>query len=366
MNALFTVLLPINRPPVMLSMAVESVLAQTVSDFQLAIICDGAPEESVRAAQGFAEKDRRVSVHVFEKGERHGEAHRATALAETVSRFVAHIADDDLWLPWHLEELAKLLRDVDFGNLPQIGCRPDGSVNFMLEDLADPAIRERMCNNRYNIFGPTFCGYRREAYDSLAEGWSPAPPDLPTDLFMWRKFLVRDDLRFGTRFTVSGFHFAASTRSDMSLGERQREVGRVAEAVSDPVARDKLVQQVLRNVARRKVDLRARVHQLNDRVSELREKLSDLRTRAKEAKTAHDRQAREIDRQTRELERLTREIVEAHAVSERRAEELEGANARAANLASELQAMRRTVSWRITGPLRAVRRGLGGLSRRDA
>jgi hypothetical protein len=31
--------------------------------------------------------------------------------------YIAHIADDDLWFPNHLEELEKLLSKVDFGHL---------------------------------------------------------------------------------------------------------------------------------------------------------------------------------------------------------------------------------------------------------
>ena len=44
----FTILLPVNRPPALLKYAVRSVQAQERQDFELFIICDGAPPENGR------------------------------------------------------------------------------------------------------------------------------------------------------------------------------------------------------------------------------------------------------------------------------------------------------------------------------
>src|SRR5215212_6860014 len=109
MAPLFTVLLPVTRPPLLLPCAIESVLEQAIGDFDLCVICDGAPPETVACAEEYARRDPRVKVLVFPKGERHGEAHRHTALSDSAARYVAHITDDDLWFPDHLAEMEKLL-----------------------------------------------------------------------------------------------------------------------------------------------------------------------------------------------------------------------------------------------------------------
>ncbi|AXS41234.1 glycosyltransferase family 2 protein [Breoghania sp. L-A4] len=234
---LFAILLPVHRPPNMLRIAVESVLAQIESSFELLIVCDGAPRETVACANAFAARDKRVKVFDFDKGERHGEAHRHAALADTTARFVAHIGDDDIWFPDHLTELSALLDDVDFGNLLQAELLTDGTIEVHVGDLSEPQTRDHMLLDTWNFFGPSVAGYRMAAYRKLARGWSPAPEDLWSDLHMWRKFLERDDLTFGTRFSVQGIKFPAHGRETMGVGEREAENARAVQMFTAPKRR---------------------------------------------------------------------------------------------------------------------------------
>jgi glycosyltransferase involved in cell wall biosynthesis len=227
-DPLFTVLLPVHRPPALLPFAIDSVLGQSLDDFALFVICDGTPRETVDCARAYAARDPRVQVFAFEKGERHGEAHRHTALGHATSRFVAQIGDDDLWFPNHLAELAQLLDRVDFGNLLQAELAANGSVVTHVGDLAEGQTRRRMCESLWNFFGPSCAGYRLSAYRRLPVGWSPAPPDVWTDLYMWRKFLVRWDIAFGTRFAIQGVKLSAGPRADMPLEAREQEHRAVA------------------------------------------------------------------------------------------------------------------------------------------
>jgi glycosyl transferase family 2 len=219
----FTVLLPVHRHPAMLPYAIETVLAQNLADLELFVICDGAPGTTVACAQEYAARDARTTVLVFPKGERQGEAYRHLALARAKGEYVAHISDDDLWFPNHLEQLEKLLQTVDFGHVIHVTIHPDGRVEALPADLADPDLRHRFLDEIFNQFGLTFGGYRLDAYRGLPEGWAPAPPSIPTDLHMWRKFLRCPGLRYGTHMGVTAVHFPAPERSHMSLEDRARE-----------------------------------------------------------------------------------------------------------------------------------------------
>lgn len=234
---LFTVLLPVHRPPQLLPFAVRSVLAQSVQDFELYIVCDGAPEETVRQAHELADGDPRIRVFSFPKGERHGEAHRHTVLEEARSRFVAQLGDDDFWLPDHLSELSALLETCDFGNLLQAEIRLDGAVHLHVADLADPVTRSNMLKEAWNFFGPSAAGYSLEAYRSLPVGWSPAPESIWTDLHMWRKFLAQNQFTFRTRLSVQCIKPSASERSEMSIEQRRAETASLAEKFISSSAR---------------------------------------------------------------------------------------------------------------------------------
>ena len=215
----FTVILPIVRPPDFLPYAVRSVLAQTVSSFELVIVSDGAPMETVRRAEALAKADARIRVASFPKGERHGEEHRATVLRQALGRKVAHLGDDDLWFPDHLEVLGRLLETVDFGNVLQVRLLPDGTLRApMAGHLRDRVCRERMRRRRWNFFGPTEAGYRMNAYQSLPYGWRPAPEGVYSDLHMWRQFLDQQGLRVGSTFAVTALKFGAKQWDGLAPG----------------------------------------------------------------------------------------------------------------------------------------------------
>jgi len=239
--ARFTILLCVHREPALLPFAIKSALWQTHSDFELFVVCDGAPPETVACANTFAVLDSRIRVFEFEKGERHGERHRDTVLAFATGNLVAHLAYDDLWFPDHLKELAALLAEVEFGNLLLMGIAPDGSPKFFPGDLALPSVRERLLSERWNFFGPTVAGYRLSTYRRMPEGWAPAPAGIWSDLYMWRKFLRLDQVTVGTRFSIQSLCLHDAHRSDMTLEQRREETAHWMSVVTDASARAALV-----------------------------------------------------------------------------------------------------------------------------
>lgn len=253
---LFTVLLPVRRPPALLPYAVRSVLAQSCAELELFIVCDGAPAATVEAARDFAAADPRVRVFPHPKGERHGEAWRHQALQQACGRYICQIGDDDLWFPDHLAEAARLMEVADFGNLLSILLTADGAPRVQLADLALPVVQGAMLNARYNSFGPTSAVYRLETYRALPLGWSPAPPDLWSDLFMWRKFLTLPGIRAATRPVATSLSFPASLRAGASLEQREAETTRCAALMRDPGFRDQLWRQALLALAAEIVGLR--------------------------------------------------------------------------------------------------------------
>ncbi|HEX6119472.1 MAG TPA: glycosyltransferase family A protein [Dongiaceae bacterium] len=239
----FTVLLPVHRPPALLRYAIASVQAQKRRDFELFVICDGAPPETAALARQCATGDARIRVFEHPKGEGNGELYRHQALQVARGKYVCQIADDDLWLPNHLTEMAILLRAAYFGHISMVWLMPDETLDVARQDLTDPAIRQRMLTENWNLFGPTTAGYRLSAYRDLPDGWSPAPREIASDLFMWRKFLARPELRVGTRYAITSAHFATPHRQDWPLAQREAEQRRWAERLADPALRRAFVRK---------------------------------------------------------------------------------------------------------------------------
>jgi len=330
-SPLFTIILAVHRPPLLLPFAIESVLRQTVQDFELFIVCDGAPEETVKLAETYAAGDERIRVYPFPKGQRHGEAHRDTALKDARSTYVAHLADDDIWLPNHLSELERLLKTCDFGNLLQADLHPSGRIKLRTGSLGDPATRDRMLKEKWNLFGPSAAGYRLEAYRSLPVGWSPAPDDIWTDLYMWRKFLACGDLSFGTRYSVQCIKITDARRKEMTLEERLKETKSLVEHYASPQA-----QQDFQTICFEKILAAVRDRGTDESPMATQD---DLRRGKKEA----EKLAKELSRE-RKLNARRREDI--HALK-RQIEKI-------AILEAKLESIRSSLSWRLTAPFRHI------------
>jgi glycosyltransferase involved in cell wall biosynthesis len=103
--------------------AVESVFAQTVSDWELLVIDDGSTDDTPEAVKPFL-ADRRVR---YTRSDRLGQS-RAKNLGVGLSRgeVVAFLDADDLWKPTKLEKQLALLR-----------ANSDAGVVFCLRELID-------------------------------------------------------------------------------------------------------------------------------------------------------------------------------------------------------------------------------------
>lgn len=273
---LFTILLPIVRPPDLLPFAVASVQAQSEPRFELMIISDGAPRETLAVARRMAVADHRIRVFDFPKGARHGEAHRHTVLEQARGRFVCQIGDDDQWLPNHLTEMSLLLEQVEFGNLAHATVEADGALSSTAGDLSVGALRRIMRERDFNLFGPSAAGYRLATYRALEVGWSPAPEGLWTDLAMWRKFLAVPSIAVGTRQTVTSLHFAATLRRTWPMERRVAEAARYAALIATPAGRDEIRQGVIRAIVNRLWTNRAREVAHAEQVATLQQRLVRL------------------------------------------------------------------------------------------
>jgi glycosyltransferase involved in cell wall biosynthesis len=363
-----TVLLPVLRPPHFLPNAIESVLAQTVSEFELFVIGDGAPPETIECARTFARRDPRVTVFPFLKGQRQGEAHLHAALAKASGDFVAYLEDDDLWFPNHLEELEKLLLTADFGHTIHVTGHPDGHVDSLPSDLGKPDFRQRFLDDLFNRFGYSFCGHRLEAYRRLPEGWAPAPVGMYNDLHMWRKFLRVDEFKFGTRMAITAVALPSYLREDMSNEERAREAGVWMSRIADEHERASIVEAAWRSIVGKEIESEKEILKIASSLREAKAGLAQMEamhpgslpelgqaieTQAN-AQLEVERLAAALNLSQYALTRTTAKLEAEEAAIAAHQADLANLRDTAAEWRDAYEGIVRSKTWRLTQPLRSA------------
>src|SRR5262245_6713272 len=161
---LFTVLLPTHNRADTLEVAIRSVLAQTLNDFELFVVGDGCTDHSKHVVASM--QDARMRWFDFPKAPHFGYANRNRALRQARGTYVAYMAHDDLWFPDHLELLAHELEDsdVEFAYTLPLWIGPDGCLALLDVDLNDADIRDIFLRVRNTI--PSNCvAHRRDCFD---------------------------------------------------------------------------------------------------------------------------------------------------------------------------------------------------------
>ena len=148
MTPAVTVLIPTHNRADVLPFAIRSVLAQTLTDFELFVVGDGCTDETASAVAAF--DDARIRWFDFPKALSFGHANRNRALREARGEVVAYLGHDDLWLPDHLQLLTGLIREheVDFAASRMLLVTRDGTIRQHLMNLEDPEMVERLLNGK--------------------------------------------------------------------------------------------------------------------------------------------------------------------------------------------------------------------------
>jgi len=230
----FTVLIPTHNNGPVVGRAIRSVLRQPERDFELFVVGDGAPEETLDVVHRMTRRDARVRLFAYEKGERHGEALRHQTLEEATGEFVCYLADDDFWFPDHLHVMGRMLQSVDFANTRFARVYPHWQIRGYVGTFDDMDLRRRMLETVTSFFGLSFGAHRMDAYRRLPEGWAPAPQGIWTDLHMVRKWLSAPGMRFATSPLVTGLNFPAETWRNKPRPDQQAEQNIWFELFKDP------------------------------------------------------------------------------------------------------------------------------------
>jgi len=100
---LVSVIIPVYNGETYLAEAIDSVLAQTLRDFELIVVDDGSQDGSVDILEGYVKRDRRVRLLRHESNRGKADA-RNTGIAVARGQYVAMMDCDDVSLPERLHK----------------------------------------------------------------------------------------------------------------------------------------------------------------------------------------------------------------------------------------------------------------------
>ena len=102
---LISVIIPVFNAEKYLPTCIESILAQTMPDFELLLINDGSTDNSKAVCDRYAAQDRRIRV--FDCPNRGVSAARNLGLDEARGEFVVFVDSDDWVVPEHLQQFTE-------------------------------------------------------------------------------------------------------------------------------------------------------------------------------------------------------------------------------------------------------------------
>ena len=187
---LVSVVMPVYNGEKYVAQAIESILAQTFTDFELIIVDDGSRDRSPEIIRAYEKRDERIRFIQLEANE--GQANvrnRATALAH--GEFIASMDCDDVCLPERLQKQVDYLQ-----RHPAIGVLGAGAqaVDEDLRRLYDFDLPQRHALIAFNLFVGSFFIHptvmmRREVLESV--GGYERDRRTAIDVELWTRLMWR-------------------------------------------------------------------------------------------------------------------------------------------------------------------------------
>jgi len=187
-----------------LRFALESIRRQSFRNYEVIVIGDGDPEPSADIVRSIGDDRFRYIASVRNSGTQAYPNQRGTENAN--GRWIAYLGQDDLWMPWHLEQLFAASRvdtpsDESFLYVQAYMLGPEG-----LRRLSGLVTKNRD-EERFGWSVPPSAWMHRADLGARIGGWREDPSALrPVDLdFLMRAIDSGATLRHGPRPSVLKF-----------------------------------------------------------------------------------------------------------------------------------------------------------------
>lgn len=255
-DPLVSVLMPVYNGEQFIREAIESVQAQTVTDWELLVVDDGSSDSSRGIVEQIAAED--VRVRLFATGESGSGAAcaRNVGLEVARGRYVGFLDCDDAWLPHKLERQLALLEASGAGLAFGAYERVDETGKTL------GAVGVPVCVDYASLLKTNYIGCLTAIYDIQVFGKVPMVVDLACheDYPLWLRLLRDGGAAVGVREPVARYRVRAGSLSSNKLKTSQQtwRVYRELEGLSLARSAWSFVNQTGRALVRNRVPELAR------------------------------------------------------------------------------------------------------------
>jgi glycosyltransferase involved in cell wall biosynthesis len=212
---LFSILMPTHNRADVIGYAIQSVLHQTFSNFELLIVGDGCTDNTEKVVSSFVKKDKRVNWFPFPKAPGFGYALRNPVLKKAKGKYIAFAAHDDLWFPDHLEKFVQFFGThpkCEFAYSRPLWIHPDGTFLPSTFNLLIPEARKVFFESHNEI--PADCVVHTASSMKKVGYWNVELPSA-ADWDLWKRILLSSPKQLiGFLPEPTSIHFRANWRAE--------------------------------------------------------------------------------------------------------------------------------------------------------
>jgi len=239
--------------PALLQRSVASALAQTVEDLEVLIVGDGVTD-AVRASATELAADPRVRFLDYAKGSNRGESNRDLAIRDARSNAILYLCDDDLFMPTHVESMLELLETNTFAQPANCWIDENGQLFPYAADLASEATIARHLRDdlRHNAVSITGTAHRRDFYLEADLPWAATPDGFWPDHWQWRRMMGHPSFSGATspHATALQFPHLGSPRAQWAEQQRAAELDRWLKLAQSPTGQTQVDALLTRGALR--------------------------------------------------------------------------------------------------------------------
>ncbi|MFH1657314.1 MAG: glycosyltransferase family 2 protein [bacterium] len=136
MNPKVSVIIPTYNREKLLPRAIQSVLSQTYSNWELIVVDDGSTDNTKEIMEEFQRKDKRIK-YIWQENFGGVSKPINTGLKASQGDYIALLEDDDEWLPEKLERQLEIFQNSKKENLGLVGC------NILMVDLVNKKVKAK-------------------------------------------------------------------------------------------------------------------------------------------------------------------------------------------------------------------------------